>query len=321
MRNDPPSISIIVPAYGVAHLLGDALKSLQKQDFQDWEAIVIDDGAPDDVAGAVAAFSGDPRIRFLATDNGGLAVARNRAIASARAPLVSLLDGDDIYEPDYLSAMIGALDADPDLGFVTCDATLFGMPRREGHRFSRDAPQMPPITLERVLSRAFNIFVGCTIRREAIDSVGGFDGALRSAEDLDLWIRLLAAGWRCGHVARPLVRYRRRPDSLSADTGGLLRATEQVYAKAERALHGRPEAATAARMRASVLQQLDWLAGEAMIRQGRSRDGIALLTSAGADRRSRRWRITMPLMRLAPGLAPLLIDMRHRLPRGAERSD
>ena len=314
MQNEPPSISIIVPAYGVAHLVGEALASLQAQDFRDWEAIVVDDGAPDDVAAALAPFESDPRIRLLATDNGGLATARNRAIAIARAPLVALLDGDDLYEPDYLSTMIAAIGVDPGIGFVTCDATNFGLPSREGQRFSRYAPQQPPITLARVLQREFNIFVGCVIRREALDSVGGFDGDLRSAEDFDLWIRLLAQGWACGHVARPLVRYRRRPDSLSANSATLLHATAQVYAKAETALRGRPEAAIAARMRASTLQQIDWIAAEAMIREGQARDGVALLTRSGADKRSLRWRIAMPVMRALPGLAPLLIDMRYRLP-------
>src|SRR5690606_11651153 len=89
-----PRIAVIVPAFGVAHLLGAALDSLQAQSFTDWEAIVIDDGAPDDVAGAVAPYLGDSRIRFLQTENRGVSAARNRAIAAARAPLVALLDGD-----------------------------------------------------------------------------------------------------------------------------------------------------------------------------------------------------------------------------------
>ena len=49
-----PAVSVIVTGYGVAHLLGEALSSLQSQTLSNWECIVIDDGAPDDVAGAVA---------------------------------------------------------------------------------------------------------------------------------------------------------------------------------------------------------------------------------------------------------------------------
>src|SRR5689334_15629547 len=115
-----PAVSVIVPAYNVAHLLGETLASIQAQTRGDWEAIVIDDGSPDDVVSVFTRFAHDPRFRLLRTDNGGLATARNRAIAAARAPLVALLDGDDIYAPDYLERMLPAIEADPSLGFVSC---------------------------------------------------------------------------------------------------------------------------------------------------------------------------------------------------------
>jgi glycosyltransferase involved in cell wall biosynthesis len=310
MHNTVPAISIVVPAYGVAHLLPEALASLQAQDFVRWEAIVIDDGAPDDVAGAIARFADDPRIRLLETDNGGLATARNRAIAASGAPLIALLDGDDLFEPGYLTAMMAAMAADPGIGFATCDATNFGIAEREGHLFSRHAPQIEPITLDRVLSRRFNVYIGSVIRRSAFDQVGGFDARLRSAEDLDLWIRLLEAGWQGVYVPRPLGRYRRRPGSLSWNEAGLLHWTEQVYLRAIARLEGRPETTTASTMLEDIRRQLRWIEGEALIRQGRAKEGVAVLTDAGADRRSFRWRLAMPVMRRAPWLAPALIRVR-----------
>ena len=65
-----PRVAVIVPAYGVAHLLGEALDSLLGQTMPDWECVVIDDGAPDDVARAVA--------------TPPLSVARKRIRGSAR---------------------------------------------------------------------------------------------------------------------------------------------------------------------------------------------------------------------------------------------
>lgn len=310
MRDKNPAVSVIVPAYGVAHFLSEALGSLQAQDFADWEAVVIDDGAPDDVAGAVAKFASDPRIRLVETDNGGLATARNRAIAAARAPLIALLDGDDLFEPGYLGAMVSAIEADPQIGFVTCDAVNFGIAEREGHLFSRHAPQVEPVTLDRVLSRAFNVYIGSVMRRAAFEAVGGFNTVLRSAEDLDLWIRLLEAGWKGAYVARPLGRYRRRPGSMSWDERSLLRWTEQVYLEAVARLGARPERAAAQAELDRVRRELRWIEGETLIREGRMREGVAVLTEAGADQRSPRWRLAMPLMRLAPWLAPILMRAR-----------
>jgi glycosyltransferase involved in cell wall biosynthesis len=181
-----PAISVIVPAYGVANLVGEALVSLQQQTFTDWEAIVIDDGAPDELIVAVGEFSADPRIRLLHTPHGGVSVARNHGIAAARAPLIALLDGDDTYEPDYLATMKAAIEAAPGIGFVSCDATFFGNSPLAGRAFSDQIAQVPPVTLDRVLRRAFNVFTAGIMLRGGFRPVGPparrrMGGTLRAA--------------------------------------------------------------------------------------------------------------------------------------------
>lgn len=309
---ETPRISVIVPAYGVAHLLGDALASLQAQTRPDWEAIVVDDGAVDDVAGALRPFAGDPRIRFLETDNGGISAARNRAAAIATAPLLALLDGDDAFEPTYIESMIAAFDRALTIDFVTCDAIFTGLADRRNQRFSRYHGQCGEPTLERVIARDFNIFVGCSIRRAAFEAIGGFDEALRAAEDLDLWIRLLAAGHRAACLADPLVRYRRRPGSASADIRAMQAGEMRVYEKTMTLLAGRPEQAVAARRLAWLGAEQAWMDGEDLILAGQARRGLAMMK--GAERRSMRWRIALPVMRLFPVLARPLMRVRPALP-------
>lgn len=311
MRREP-RVSIIVPAYGVAHLLGDALASLQEQHRQDWEAIVVDDGAPDDVAAAFARFAGDPRFRLLRTDNRGVSIARNRAIAVSTAPFVAFLDGDDLYDPAYLERMLAAIEADAALAFVSCDAICFGAGERAPRRYSAIYPMAGPVSLERVLNREMNIFVAAIVRREALDAIGGFDGGLVASEDLDLWIRLLLAGWGGAVLAEPLVRYRRRPGSLSSSARRILIGSCTVYRKASAALEGRAEQVVADRMLAACAQALRWMDGEALILGGDVAAGLPLL--AGAERRSRRWRIAVSVMRRAPRLAALLLRIRPWLP-------
>ncbi len=308
-----PAVSVIVPAYGLAHLVGETLRSLQAQGFTDWEAIVVDDGAPDDVAGALRPFADDARIRLLQTDNRGVATARNRAIGHARAPLIALLDGDDIYEPDYLATMIAAIRRDDRLGFVCCDALYFGDAAREGQRFSEFSPQAPPLTLERVLRRQFNIFTACVVRLAAFDTIGGYDGALHAAEDFDLWLRLLEAGWQGGYVARALVRYRRRADSLSRQTDVMMRALVRVYHAAAVRLGSRAEARVAGAMEQRIARHTAWEAGDALIRAGQVREGLKILRTARAWQRSPRWWLAMPLMMAVPALAGPLLRGRHRL--------
>lgn len=307
----PAAITIVIPAYGVTDMLADALDSVLAQDRGDWRAIVVDDGDPR-VAPHVEPYLADPRIRFLRTDNGGLPTARNRAIAASDTPYVALLDGDDILEPDFVSSMIAAIEASPRIGFATGDATFFGADR-VGERFSAYCAQALPATLERVIRREFNIFGLTAMRREAIEGIGGFDTSLKSSEDLDAWIRLLAAGWELAYVPRPLARYRRREGQMSGNTPVMLRTAHAVMDKARRELAGRPEAAAADEMCARIERDMAVEEAFARIAAGESRAGVAALVRLGVGESSPRWRHALRLMRIAPFLAPVLLKIRERV--------
>ncbi|HEX8445547.1 MAG TPA: glycosyltransferase [Sphingomonas sp.] len=305
-----PIVSVLVPAYRCAAFIADTIRSLQAQTLADWEAIVVDDGSPDDLVAALRPFAGDTRIRLLRTAHAGVSAARNAALAAARAPLIALLDGDDAYAPDYLAEMTGAMAADPDLGFVTCDATFVGNVRLEGRRFSAVLPQVPPVTLDRVLARQFNVFTACMLQASAVRAVGGWSEQLQSAEDLDLWIRLLERGWRCGYVPRALHRYRRRTDSLSAARLPLLHAVAHVYDGAVARLDGRPEQRTARAVRATIDRDIAFAQGEAMVVAGDVRGGLRELRRAGARTRTLAWRTALLAMRLVPAAAPRFMRWR-----------
>ncbi|WP_165374785.1 glycosyltransferase family 2 protein [Sphingomonas montana] len=301
---------MLVPAYRCADYIADTLRSLQAQTMPDWEAIVVDDGSPDDLAGAMAPFSGDARIRLLRTTNAGVSAARNRALADARAPLIALLDGDDRYTPDYLAEMTRAIAVEPDVGFVTCDATFFGNARLEGVRFSAVSPQVPPVTLDRVLGRQFNVFTACLLLATALQDVGGWSVDLRSAEDLDLWIRLLERGWRCSLVPHTLHHYRRRPDSLSSARLPLLHAAARVYDNAIERLVDRPERRTAQTMRATIEAEIAFERGEALVLAGDVRAGLRELRRALPRTATPAWRVALIAMRIAPFAAPRFMRWR-----------
>ena len=313
-------VAVIVPAYGVSHLLGEALTSLQRQTLTEWECIVIDDGAPDDVAGAVAPFLADPRIRFLATANNGVSAARNTAIAASSAPLVTLLDGDDLLRPGYLATIVPILENEPAVRFVTCNALIFGAVAR----LRTCVDRMQPIhgTLAQVLDRSFNVYIGTTFRRADFDAIGGFDTRMAQAEDFDLWVRLMMLGGTARHVDAVLGEYRVRPGSASANAGRMLLGTIRAYEKARAALPAdAPEIPLLDRLLAENRAALEFEHAIDRIVDGDTRRGLAALRAARGQVGGFTWDLYFRLWRFFPMLArPMLRWRRRAHSRGAAGS-
>ena len=318
-----PRVAVIVPAYGVAHLLGEALGSLQAQSLAEWECVVIDDGAPDDVAAAVAPYLADPRIRFIATTNHGVSAARNTAIAATSAPLIALLDGDDRFRPDYLATMTALLVGDPAIRFATCNAMLFGaLPRerlcfvtRQGHGEGVHG------SLAEVIDRRFGVYIGSTFRRSDFDTVGGFDVSMSHAEDLDLWVRLLELGGTAFYVDRALAEYRVRLHSASANSLLLLQGSVKVYLKAQQRLPAdHPAQAVIAAMLDETRDALEFEHALLRIDGGEIARGLAELRAARGQVHGPVWSLSFALWRVLPGLArPMLAWRRRSMARGAKR--
>lgn len=306
-----PRIAVIVPAFGVAHLLGDALASLLAQTYDEWECVVVDDGSPDHVGEAVAPFLADPRIRLLETDNRGVSAARNRGVAASRAPYIALLDGDDLYRPEYLARTVAVLEADRDARFVTCNARMFGAVPHERLCFEgRQASATG--TLGDLLDRSFGVYIGTSFRRADFERVGGFDETMTHAEDFDLWVRLLLLGGHARYIDEVLGEYRVRPRSASASAAEMIRGNLRVYRKALAQLGERPEADIAHRMIAENRAALAFEEAVTLVAEGDLERGLPALRAAQAGHGGLVWLAAFALWRVAPGLAPPMMRIRGR---------
>jgi glycosyltransferase involved in cell wall biosynthesis len=107
-----PEFSVIIPVYNRTDLLLRAVGSVLRQDFIDFEIIVVDDGSEDDIESIVAAFD-DERISYHHQANMGASAARNAGIDKARGRYVAFLDSDDIYLPHHLATMRAILQRFP----------------------------------------------------------------------------------------------------------------------------------------------------------------------------------------------------------------
>jgi hypothetical protein len=309
-----PRVAAIVPAYGVAHLIGEALNSLLAQTMPDWECVVIDDGAPDDVAGAVAPYLADPRVRFMATDNRGVGAARNRAIADCTAPCLTLLDGDDLLRPDYFARVVPALEGDPAARLATCNARIFGAVAHD--RLCVDARQGNgdgvTASLADVLDRSFNVYIGSTFRRADWAATGGFDETMTHCEDFDFWVRLMMLGGHARYVDEVLGEYRVRPGSASASAAKMIQGNLIVYEKALAALGEGPEAGVCHRLIAENHAQLAFEEALMQVAGGDLSRGLPALRKAHRGRGSPAWVLAFALWRVAPSLAPPMLRWRQK---------
>lgn len=316
----PARVAVIVPAYGVAHLVADALESLLAQSMPFWECVVVDDGAPDDVAAAVAPFLADPRITFLATGNAGVSAARNHAIARSSAPYVALLDGDDMFRPEYLALTVAALEDDPQARLVTVNARIFGAVPRERPCFTdrQGSSDGRRGSLGDVLDRSFGVYIGSTFRRVDFERVGGFDESMTHAEDFDLWVRLMLLGGHARFIDAILADYRVRSQSASAADQKMLKGNILTFEKALRALDpDAPEAATARAMIVDNRRRLRFAEAVDRVIDG-DMAALAELESNLGPEHGPAWRAYLLLWKVAPALAgPMLSLRRRRNARGA----
>ena len=114
-------ISIIIPVYQVEKYLPACLDSVVKQNFQDWEAICVDDGSPDNCGKILAEYAKkDRRIKVITQKNQGVSMARNHALTATTGDYVCFLDSDDELHPDFLEKMYDLITTTSS-DIVSCD--------------------------------------------------------------------------------------------------------------------------------------------------------------------------------------------------------
>ncbi len=210
-----PSVSILMCAHNAANYINETIDSVLAQTCPDFELIIVNDGSTDQTSKVVKSYA-DARIVLIEQKNAGPAAARNTALQHATGKYLAILDSDDLWLPHYLEKMLNLFQADPKIDFAYPNAEYFGTPYWDGKRFMDRDPSSLPITLDKLISRECNVFISSIFKREIITKVGGFDPSLKGSEDLDLWFRICLAGYQFTFTNEVLVKYRKRPDSLSS---------------------------------------------------------------------------------------------------------
>ena len=190
-RTKKPLVSIIIPIYNRAALLHACLQSIAAQTHRNMQVIVVNDGSPEteEVRRIVALH---PEIdHYIEQENGGAPRARNRGFEVSTGSFVLFCDADAVLEPTMIAQCLRALELHPEASYAYC-----------GMKFGWKTFAALPFDATRL--RLYNyIHVSSLIRREVFP---GFDPALKRFQDWDIWLTLLAKGYR--GVAVPDVLFR-----------------------------------------------------------------------------------------------------------------
>ncbi|MFQ5430014.1 MAG: glycosyltransferase [Phycisphaerae bacterium] len=181
-----PAVSIIIPTYNRLSLLREALDSIHRQTYRDFEVIVIDDGSTEEIASGVADHPVRPRV--VRQQRQGPAGARNLGIEEASADLVAFLDSDDLWQPIKLERFIAATQAQPDIN------VFYGpmSPIDEAGNLvpGRTKPCHDGWITEKLFCSSFVHIPTVVCRKALLFQANCFDRTLPVCEDYDLWLRV-----------------------------------------------------------------------------------------------------------------------------------
>jgi len=121
-----PLVSVIIPAYNYGHLIIETLRCLQNQKWQNWEAIIVDDGSEDDTRNIVEKICrADTRFLYVYKNNAGLAAARNTGLSYAKGDFIQFLDADDLISEMKLSLQVAFMIENPGCDVSYTDSRYF----------------------------------------------------------------------------------------------------------------------------------------------------------------------------------------------------
>ncbi len=210
-----PSVSVVIPAYNCAKYLPACLDSVLAQTVPPDEITVVDDGSTDGTADLLQQHY--PGVKILRQANGGASAARNAGIEAAQYEFVAFGDADDLWHPRRLEHQLSTFADEPTLDLVGCvmaevanDADCVQWP---------EIQQVERLEVDIRLTLRWGGAIPLPtwlVRRRVFARAGVLDTSLPVAEDLDILLRVLAAGCRAVSLRNKLYGYRRRPNSLSS---------------------------------------------------------------------------------------------------------
>lgn len=214
------NFSIIIAVYNGEKTILKAIQSIIDQTYAAYEIIIVDDGSTDNTKNEIASFAN--KVKYIYQKNAGVAVARNKGVASAQGEWLCFLDADDWYYPDRLKSHADLIKKIPGLDFVTGNFDYIneqgGIIRQSmqstiaGQQLLESAGDAISIVMQ---GETINDFVAqhfgdthtLSLPRITFNQLGGYPQGVAVCEDVHLLIRLCAISKKIGVITQPMAAY------------------------------------------------------------------------------------------------------------------
>lgn len=215
------TFSVIIPTFNRAYLIGDAIESVIKQTFSDWELLVVDDGSCDNTKEVITEFiCRDARIKYLYKKNGGQNSALNYGLAYAQGIYVAFLDSDDVWLESKLERVFEKFQSDEK---IDCVYHWTGRMADHGEIPTFECFLEGNIYREVLIQGFMSSQISLSCKREQLKKIGNYDEQFKCCQD-DAMCFELAKNFKIGLIREVL--------SLVGETPGE-RVTDNSVAKAE----------------------------------------------------------------------------------------
>ena len=166
---EPPLVSILMPVYNSAPVVGRAIQSILDQTFKDWELLICDDGSTDGSPRVITSFS-DRRIKYYSNEqNAGSLLTRIFLLSQAKGDFIAFQDSDDFSLPDRLEKQVGLLNSRPEIALCGTWAKY----KKNGATIK---VKEPPVSYEEIRQRIFVVNTFCSasimLRKSALANIG-----------------------------------------------------------------------------------------------------------------------------------------------------
>lgn len=210
-----PAVSVLLPVYNAERYLAEAIESILKQSFTDFEFLITDDGSTDRSRQILQTYAAqDRRIRLHLRDNKGLIYTLNEMLQQAQGEFLARMDADDIATPQRLALQVDFLQQHPE---VVCVGGAFDLIDPQGRTVQWIPMPQPNDEIQQMLliGRTIINHPCALIRRAALLQIGGYDATMKTVEDLDMLLRLGEIG-QLANLPETVLKYRFHTNSVSA---------------------------------------------------------------------------------------------------------